>query len=219
MKLIIISGATRPQAKSNTAAVIAAFVKGLNEKGVETEAFYLADRKQWQAAKDAFAANENILFALPLYVENIPGIMLEFLTELQPKAQAGTRIGFIVQGGFPEAAQLRCCERYLETLPAKFNATYVGALLKGDMFGLRMMGDEMEKRLLEPYTEMGRRYAETWSFPKEDADAFAGPEHLPESTLRRFNSLGKHMQKFFMNRIARKLGCKKKLNDRPYPCE
>ena len=36
MHLVIISGATRPQSKSNTAKVISAFQKGFEEKGNTT---------------------------------------------------------------------------------------------------------------------------------------------------------------------------------------
>lgn len=36
-------------------------------------------------ARNAFMENTDILFALPLYVENVSGIMLEFLENLPPK--------------------------------------------------------------------------------------------------------------------------------------
>jgi len=83
MHLVIISGAARPMPKSNTAKIIAAFRKGFEEGGNTAEVWYLSDRRQWQSAREAFANNELILFALPLYVENIPGIMLEFLEGLE----------------------------------------------------------------------------------------------------------------------------------------
>ena len=76
MHLVIISGATRPQTKSNTAKIISAFRKGYEESGNQTEVWYLSDRSQWESAAKAFEENENILIALPLYVENIPGILL-----------------------------------------------------------------------------------------------------------------------------------------------
>ena len=60
MHLVIISGATRPQPKSNTAKIIAAFQKGFEENGNTTEVWYLSDRKQWENAKNAFESNEHI---------------------------------------------------------------------------------------------------------------------------------------------------------------
>ena len=79
MHFLIIRGDARTQSQSNTAKIIAAFCEGLHNDGNTSEIWYLSDRKQWKSAMTAFEENENILFALPLYVENVPGIMLEFL--------------------------------------------------------------------------------------------------------------------------------------------
>ena len=54
MHLVIISGAARPQPKSNTAKIIAAFVQGYEECGNTTEVYYLSDRRQWEKAQKAF---------------------------------------------------------------------------------------------------------------------------------------------------------------------
>ena len=85
MHFVIISGATRPQSKSNTAKVITAFQKGFEENCNTTEVWYLSDRRQWKRAAQAFTQNDRILIAFSLYVENIPGILLEFLSGLTPK--------------------------------------------------------------------------------------------------------------------------------------
>ena len=132
MHIVIISGAARPQGKSNTAKIIAAFQKGLEENGSTAEVWYLSDRRQWDRAADAFERNDHILIAFPLYVENLPGILLEFLSGLSPKQVPGTRLSFLIQGGFPEASQSRCCEAFLETLPAQLGCAYAGTLIKGD---------------------------------------------------------------------------------------
>ena len=39
-------------------------------------------------AAKAISENENILIALPFYIENIPGILLEFLSDITPKSRA-----------------------------------------------------------------------------------------------------------------------------------
>ena len=46
------------------------------------------DRRQWEGAAKAISENENILIALPFYIENIPGILLEFLSDITPKSRA-----------------------------------------------------------------------------------------------------------------------------------
>ena len=146
MHLVIISGATRPQSKSNTAKVIVAFQKGVEENGNTTEVWYLSDRRQWKRAANAFEQNERILIAFPLYVENIPGILLEFLSGITPKQAPGTKLAFLIQGGFPEASQSRCCEAFLETLPAQLGRDYAGTLIKGDMFGTSLVDEKNRKK-------------------------------------------------------------------------
>ena len=216
MHLVIISGATRPQSKSNTAKVIAAFQRGVEENGNTTEVWYLSDRRQWKRAANAFEQNERILIAFPLYVENIPGILLEFLSGITPKQAPGTKLAFLIQGGFPEASQSRCCEAFLETLPVQLGCDYAGTLIKGDMFGTSRVDEKTREKMLAPFTQMGRTFAQTGCFEKTAVDAFAGPEYMPEKQIRMYNLVGKHISRFFMGRIAKKLGCKEKLDARPY---
>ena len=216
MHLVIISGATRPQSKSNTAKVIAAFQRGVEENGNTTEVWYLSDRRQWKRAANAFEQNERILIAFPLYVESIPGILLEFLSGLTPKQAPGTKLAFLIQGGFPEASQSRCCEAFLETLPAQLGCDYAGTLIKGDMFGTSLVDEKNREKMLAPFTQMGRTFAQTGSFEKAAVDAFAGLEYMPEKQIRMYNRVGKHISRFFMGHIARKLGCKGRLDARPY---
>ena len=216
MHLVIISGAARPRAKSNTARILAAFQKGYEACGNTTETWFLSDRGQWAAAEKAFQANENILIALPLYVENVPGILLEFLAGLQPRRTPGARLAFLLQGGFPEASQSRCCEAFLKTLPAQLGCDYAGTLIKGDMFGVGLMGEKSREKMLAPFTEMGRRFAQSGCFEKSVADAFAAPEYMQEKQIRMYNLLGKRVSRFFMGRIAKKLGCKARLDARPF---
>lgn len=216
MHLVIISGATRPQSKSNTAKIIAAFQKGFEENGGTTEVWYLSDRKQWAHAAKSFEQNDCILIALPLYVENIPGILLEFLSGLSPKQTPGTKLAFLIQGGFPEASQSRCCEAFLETLPIQLGCDYAGTLIKGDMFGTGLVDEKTREKMLAPFTEMGRTFSKSGCFEKTAVDAFAAPEYMPEKQIRMYNLFGKHISRFFMGHIAKKLGCKEKLDARPY---
>ena len=216
MHVFIISGAARPRAKSNTARIIDAFRQGYEEGGNTAEVWYLSDRSQWPVAAAAFAAHDRILIALPLYVENIPGILLEFLAALPPKDVPGTQVAFLLQGGFPEASQSRCCEKFLETLPGQLGCTYGGTLIRGDMFGLGLMDEGSRETLLAGFTEMGRYYARTNGFDKPAADRFAGSEYLPPQQIRMFGLVGRPVQRIFMGRMAKKLGCRGRLDARPY---
>ena len=215
MHFVMISGAARPRAKSNTAKILAAFQQGYEESGNTTEVYDLSDRGQWAAAEKAFQENTNILIALPLYVENIPGILLEFLSGLQPKKTPGTKLAFLLQGGFPEASQSRCCEAFLETLPSRLGCAYAGTLIKGDMFGAGLVDEKKREKMLAPFTEMGRAFARSGRFEKSSVDAFAAPEYMTKRQIRMFNLFGRHISRFFMGHIAKKLGCKDKLDARP----
>lgn len=216
MHLVIISGATRPQSKSNTAKMHRRLSKGFEGGGNTTEVWYLSDRRQWKRAEQAFLQNDRILIALPLYVENIPGILLEFLSGLKPKDTPGTKLAFLIQGGFPEASQSRCCEAYLETLPAQLGCDYAGTLIKGDMFGTSLVDEKSREKMLAPFTEMARTFVATECFEKSAVDTFAGPEYMSRKEILMYNLFGKHISRFFMGRIAKKLGCKTKLDARPY---
>ena len=216
MHLVVISGAARPRAKSNTAKIITAFRKGYEEGGNTTEVWYLSDHSQWAGAAQAFERGDNLLVALPLYVENIPGILLEFLSGLKPKTMPGAKLAFLLQGGFPEASQSRCCEAYLETLPAQLGCEYAGTLLKGDLFGLSLTDEKSREKMLAPFTEMGRYYAKKGYFDKPAVDKFAAPEYMPQGQIRMYNLVFKHISRFFMGGIAKKLGCKEKLDAQPY---
>ena len=216
MHLVIISGGARPQSKSNTAKVIAAFQRGAEENGNTTEVWYLSDRRQWKGAAQAFEQNNHVLIAFPLYVESIPGILLEFLSGLSPKQTPGTKLAFLIQGGFPEASQSRCCEAFLETRPAQLGCDYAGTLIRGDMFGTGLVDDKTREKMLAPFTEMGRAFAQSGVFEKTVVDAFTGPEYMSEKQIRMYNLVGRYVSRFYIGRIAKKLGCREKLDARPY---
>lgn len=215
MHLTIINGAARTQTKSNTAKIINAFCKGFQEEGHTVEIWYLSDRKQWDKAKNAFMQNTDIMYALPLYVESIPGIMLEFLEGFNPKVQPETKISFIVQGGFPEASQSRCCEKFLKTLPDKLNCQYGGTLIRGDMFGIGLLG-KMGEKMVAPFQEVGSLFAHYGYFEEHMIVKYSSPEYLSKKQIRQSEKWGKHIQKCFMNIIARRQGCMEQLDARPY---
>ena len=69
--------------------------------------------------------------------------------------------------------------------------------------------------MLAPFTQMGRVFASSGRFEKSAVDAFAAPEYMPEKQVRMYRLLGRHVSRIFMGHIAKKLGCKEKLDARP----
>lgn len=211
----MISCTPRMKEKSNTDKILDEFKKGYESYGNTTETFYLYKRNEWEMIRKKFYENDNILFALPLYVECIPGIMAEFLESLKPKQKNDTKIGFLLQGGFAEASQLRCCESYLETLPSLLGCEYNGTLLKGGMFAVSFMDGKIRKQMVEPFYNMGKYYAQNNYFNKEVVNDFAKPEYFSKKEIF-LNNLLSPINKLFMKVFAKKLGCKGSLSDRPY---
>lgn len=219
MDLIIINCSPRKKSQSNTSIILHSFLKGYTSQGYTAKVFHLSEKKTWNAIRTAFYENHNILMALPLYVECIPGIMAEFLETLTPKAAAEgaprTKLSFLLQGGFEEASQLRCGEKYLEQLPGYLNCDYNGTLIKGGMFITHMLPSEGQKKAVKPFYLMGKHFAIHGSFEKAAADEFAGREYYSKAMIL-FLTILRPVNKLFFHIFFKKMGCKTRLAAKPY---
>lgn len=215
MSLIIFSCSPRPKNTSNTAAIAEAFRNGfLSDKKDNADIYYISERSKWNSFKNIFKENNEIIFAMPLFVECIPGLLLEFLETLEPK-DADTKIGFILQGGFEEACQLRTCEKYLEKLPSYFNCKYSGTLIKGGMFALSIVSGKSRAKKLQPFFEMGKIYSKEKLFEKSTVTKFASPEKY-SAFMMIIATLLSPVSKIAWKFIARKFGANGRLDARPF---
>ena len=216
MKLIVFSCSPRPAKASNTAAIVGAFENGFStEANQEVDVYFLYKRSEWDNYRKIFKENNEIIFALPLFVECVPGLLMEFLETLEPKTDKGTKIGFILNSGFEEACQLRTCEKYLETLPSYLNCDYSGTLLKGGMFPLSYVSDKQRAKMLKPFIEMGKIYAKERLFEKSRVTKFAAPERYSKFFCFLIILLSP-VSKIAWRFMARKFGATEKLEKRPY---
>ena len=206
MHVLIINGSPRVQKYSNTEKIIAAFAKGLSEAGSTFEAHAISDRKTWDIVRDAYMKNDEILIALPLYVECVPGLLLEFLETL-PQKDEHTRLSFLLQSGFAEGCQLRCGEAFLEKLPGYLGVRYGGCLVKGGNFGIRILDEEKQAQATKPYQAMGRLFAEGEGFFREEAKKFTGPEYFPLPMRLLIGLIQKTLAKKMLQKAAESLGC------------
>lgn len=213
MHVVIINGSPRVQKYSNTEKIIAAFAKGLSEKGATFETYAISDRKTWDIIRDAYIKNDEILVALPLYVECVPGLLLEFLETL-PRKDEQTRLSFLLQSGFAEGCQLRCGEAFLEKLPKYLNVRYGGCLVKGDNFGIRILDEEKQAQVTRPYQAMGELFAEGDGFFCEEAKKFTGPEYFPFPIRLMMGLIFKTLGKKIFQKAAASLGCSVPLDER-----
>ena len=214
--LVIINGSPRVAKFSNTDKIIHSFVKGLEETGITWELHNLSNRKEWDAAREAFLTHEHILIAFPLYVECVPSLMLEFLSTLPAERKVPGQLSFLLHGGMDEGNEFRLAEHFLQKLPAQLCCSYGGTLIKGGSFRIRTTTDEERAKMVAPWPPMGKLFAQKGTFLTPEAERFIGPEQYPW-ILRKLVSLLflKKVNGEFDN-FAKGWGCTRPLNDKPY---
>ncbi|MBQ4447520.1 MAG: NAD(P)H-dependent oxidoreductase [Clostridia bacterium] len=215
MHVLIINGSPRVKKYSNTNAILEKFTEGLRENGASFEQYEISDRASWDQIRQAFDRNPVILIALPLYVECIPGLLMEFLETLTPKSD-GSKMAFLLQGGFMEGVQLRCGEAYLKILAGKLGCAYMGTLVKGDNFMIRFFEGEWREKVTDPYADMGREYAVNGDFNSKACKKFTGHEKFPLPVRIYVGHILKTQAAKGFEQIAAAFECDKPLDFKPY---
>ena len=215
MHVLIINGSPRVKKYSNTNAILEKFTEGLRENGASFEQYEISDRGSWDRIRQAFDRNTVILIALPLYVECIPGLLMEFLETLTPKSD-GSKMAFLLQGGFMEGVQLRCGEAYLKILAGKLGCAYMGTLVKGDNFMIRFFEGEWREKVTDPYADMGREYAVNGDFNSKACKKFTGHEKFPLPVRIYVGHILKTQAAKGFEQIAAAFECDKPLDFKPY---
>ena len=100
MHLMVINASPRVKKFSNTDKILSKFLEGYEASGNTYEQYEISVRSSWDKIREAYDRNDNILIAIPLYVECIPGLLMEFLETLSPRS--GGKMSFILQSGFAE---------------------------------------------------------------------------------------------------------------------
>ena len=216
MHAVIINGSPRVKKLSNTDKIIEKFAAGLTESGSTYELYSISDRHEWDKARGAYQNNDNIIIAIPLYVECVPGLLMEFLETLSPKDE-GTKLSFILQSGFAEGIQLRCGEEYLEILTKNLGCTYGGTLVRGNNFMIRFHDEKTREKKTEIYRNTGRIFDRDGNFFSKEAKKFTGPEIYPKLTRAILNKVfNTGARKMFVS-TAESLGCTTPLDVKVYP--
>ncbi|GAG73133.1 unnamed protein product [marine sediment metagenome] len=218
MKLTVFNGSPRGK-KSNTALLLEHVLKGFMEtEGNSYELEYIVN-KDVEELVEMFRNASDIILAFPLYTDCMPGIVKSFIDSLKPLCgkQDNPSIGFIVQGGFPEAYHSRFVERYLEKLAKRLNCQYVGCIIKGGVETIRIMPKFMTKKIFNYFYELGKIYGKSGKFDEELLKEIAKSEHL--STLRRLffrfaSSVG--MTHVYWNKQLKENNAFKERFDKPY---
>ena len=218
--VLILNGSPRIKKNSNTNKIIQAFAEGLEEAGITHKLYSLSNHAEWDEAREAFMTNDNIIIAVPLFVECLPSLSLEFLSTLPTERKQPAKLSFILHGGFDEGHQLRLGEKFLKSLPAQLGCTYGGVLVKGGSFMLRDRENnyikKMTDKMLASYAKMGLSFARNGSFSSSEAKKFTGFEKNPKIGILLFNLIFKRIVKKNFERMAQEWGCTEPLNSKPY---
>ena len=219
-QIIIINGSPRIKKNSNTNKIIQAFAEGLEKAGITHKLYSLSNNAEWDEARKAFITNNNIIIAVPLFVECLPSLLLEFLSTLPTERKQPAKLSFILHGGFDEGHQLRLGEKFLQSLPAQLGCSCGGVLVKGGSFLLRNRENsyikKMTDKMLASYTAMGQSFARNGSFSSPEAKKFTGFEKNPKIGILLFNLIFKRIVKKNFERIAQEWGCTEPLDRKPY---
>jgi len=86
---------------------------------------------------------------------------------------------------------LRHVERYLAKLAARLGSPYLGALIKGNGEGIRLMTDTMNRKLFDQLIALGRSLRTTGQFPPDAVQKLAKPERYPAYLIPVFKLLVK----------------------------
>ena len=218
--VLILNGSPRVKKNSNTNKIIDAFGEGLRQAGTCYDVYSLSNRSEWDAAREAFMTSDNIIIAVPLFVECLPSLLLEFLNTLPTERKQPAQLSFILHGGFDEGHQLRLGEKFLQSLPAQLGCSCGGVLVKGGSFLLRNRENsyikKMTDKMLASYTAMGLSFAQNGNFMTPEAKKFTGLEKNPWIGLLLFNLIFKRIVRKNFERIAQEWGCTEPLDSQPY---
>ena len=218
--IIIINGSPRVKKFSNTNKIIQSFALGLEEAGVTHKLYSISNSSKWDEIREAFMTNDHIIIALPLYVECVPSLLLEFLSTLPTERVRLAKISFILHGGFDEGHQLRLGEKFLKSLSAQLGCIYGGTLVKGGSFMLRMSENEyikkMTDKMLDAYASMGKLFAKNGNFMFPEAKSFTGPEQIPWAARKIMAIALKRIVNRKFDNFAKEWGCTRPLDDKVY---
>lgn len=177
--LTLFNGSPRGR-KANTAILLEQFAAGCRAGGMQTlETIHLNRMNQMGAHVQAFAQAECVWLGFPLYTDAMPGMVKAFIEALAPLRNRPNNppIGFLVQSGFPESSHSRHVERYLEKFAARLGSPYLGTIVKGGCEGVRMMPDNMNRKLFSGLQKLGGGFATSGRLDASLLYALAKPEY------------------------------------------
>ena len=209
-KLVIYNGSPR-RTRSNSAMILSSAAGKLGEK---IEIRDLKEESKWDEWADAFSAEKNVMFFMPLYVHALPSHVMRFIEKLQ--ASEGN-ICFFVQSGFPESSQSYYLEAYLERLAARLGRKYIGTAIKGGVEGLQVRPAKQQEQIIKPMIQAIASLVEQGKFDQSVLKQISKPEFLSPGMRVMFNiAKGLGLTNFFWDNDLKKNNAYTKRFDHPF---
>ena len=115
-----------------------------------------------------------------------------------------------------EGNEFRLCERFLKGLPTQLGCSYGGTLIHGGSFRIRTAPTDQVEKMVTPYVEMGRLFAQKGNFLTPEAIKFTGPEQYPWLLRKMVSLLFLKKVNGEFEQFAKDWGCTRPLDDKPY---
>ncbi|HNX18495.1 MAG TPA: flavodoxin family protein [Methanoregula sp.] len=185
MKIIALNGSPRAE-KSNTQVMVDAFLAGANDAGADTQTIFLARKKighclgcfscwlkspgeciqQDDMAEliEQYLASDVVVFATPLYNDNVSGIMKDFIDRLLPTGDphfekdpdgevrhvSGKKkdpvFVMMANAGFPEQSHFQVLRLLTKRMARNYNTTFAGEIYRG-------AGSLLQEEELKPFID------------------------------------------------------------------
>lgn len=212
MQYLMINGSPRPH-NSNSGQIIDNLILGLQKAHVSSiETVNLRTEKDRCKCAEMLSKVTHALIIFPLYIDAMPGIVMDFLEKLSPyqKSLHNLHIGFIVHSGFPETRHCLAIKKYLDRLPSLLGTRYMGCIT----FGGSMTLDDARK---ETIIQIGQLLAQNNAFDQDTAKKLTRFDHLPLYMVPLFKIIvrSKRMQHYWIDQL-KKNDAYSQRNDMPY---
>lgn len=187
MKIVVFNGSPRAE-QSNTHVMVEAFLEGARGAGAETENIFLAQNTikhclgcfacwlktpgqciqsdDMEALIKEYLSADVVVFATPLYVDNVSGIMKDFIDRLVPlgdphlEKDSGGEVCHILGSkkspkfvmisncGFPEQSHFQVLRLLAKRMARNFKTELIGEIYRG---GGSLLRDEEMQPLIDTY--------------------------------------------------------------------
>jgi multimeric flavodoxin WrbA len=187
MKIVVFNGSPRAE-QSNTHVMVESFLAGANDAGAETENIFLAKktirhclgcfRCWWERPGTCVQSDDMgeliqrylsadvVVFATPLYIDNVSGIMKNFMDRLIPMGdphfekdplgevrhssgkKKGPKFVMMANSGFPEQSHFQVLRLLVQRMARNFGTEIAGEIYRG---GGSLLQEEELKPMVDAY--------------------------------------------------------------------